>query len=291
MSTMMREMFAFFLLQFYANKGPKPNEITSLFFHNPPPALFEHIIQCMIKHGYGFLSTQELQTLLEEKKESYNKVLITLDDGWRGNLDLLPIIEKYRVPITIFISTEPALEGNYWWEYASHHGQEAITNVEDVEDYKKLPESDFREKIALLKENITLERSSMTLEEVKKISRHELVTIGAHTWSHPILKNCSYNSQLKELTDSKEMLESWIGKPVNYLAYPNGDYNKDTLEIVEKAGYQLCFTVQPDTINPAKTKTMEIPRISIEDEQGKYESLSKAVGAWHKFKCLLQFNA
>ena len=54
---------------------------------------------------------------------------ISLDDGWRGNLKLLPIFEKYKVPMCIFITTGPIESGNYWWEL--EFGKEVVSQRVD----------------------------------------------------------------------------------------------------------------------------------------------------------------
>lgn len=49
---------------------------------------------------------------------------LSFDDGWQSNLNLIPIIDKYQAPITIFVSIDPLFSGNFWWEYALADGIE-----------------------------------------------------------------------------------------------------------------------------------------------------------------------
>src|SRR5690606_30844688 len=62
----------------------------------------------------------------------------------------------------------------------------------------------------------------MSWDTLKEISRNPLVTIAGHTISHPILEGMSEEAQRKELFESKQVLESQLGLPCNFLAYPEG---------------------------------------------------------------------
>lgn len=57
-------------------------------------------------------------------------------------------------------------------------------------------------------------------EQLLRLSEDKLCTIGAHTLSHPKLR---YSRDYKnEMMMSKKILEEWIGKPVDFFAYPYG---------------------------------------------------------------------
>ena len=148
MKKLIRETLAFTVLKLFPLSSTKQTNIVSVFFHDPPKELFEHVIGCLHRRGYTFISTEELHNAITQKAILHEKALITLDDGWKGNQDLLPIIEKYNTPITIFTSTNPVREGNFWWEYAAQPGQEKITGLSDIEDFKLLPEHPVYDQLA-----------------------------------------------------------------------------------------------------------------------------------------------
>lgn len=69
---------------------------------------------------------------------------------------------------------------------------------------------------------------------------------------------------LDELVRSKQTLETNIGRSVDFLAYPYGQYNADTLTAVKQAGYKgACTgvpgqgTVESDTY---QWKRVNVPR-------------------------------
>jgi peptidoglycan/xylan/chitin deacetylase (PgdA/CDA1 family) len=163
-------------------------------------------------------------------------------------------------------------------------GQEKLSGISDFSDFKNLPAIAREQKIRILKQNYTLPRSCITLDELKQISNNKLVTIGSHTVSHPVLNRCSFEQQNEELNDSKKILQDWLKTDINFLAYPNGDYNQDTIDIAVKAGYKLAFTVVPDKVDVAAVNPYLIPRYCIDDHDGYFDSIAKILGVWQKYR-------
>ena len=78
-------------------------------------------------------------------------------------------------------------------------------------------------------------------EAIKEMSDYG-IDIQSHTVNHLHLDTLSYDEQLLELKNSKEILEKITGKEVLSLAYPFGDYNEDTIKAAKNSGYKLAFT-------------------------------------------------
>jgi len=279
---LLREIIAFLLIEFHNIFKRGQKGILSIYFHNPSKALFEKILKWLITKGYKIISIKELELFIKQKQSSDKLAFISFDDGWRGNLELMDSIDKYKVPVTIFISTNAVMEGNFWWEYVMIKGQQKFSGIKNLADFKRLPESIFYEKIEVLKNNYFLERSCITLDELIKICDHEMITIGSHTITHPILIRCSLETQTNELKESKRTLINWLNKDVEYMSYPNGDYDGNTIEIAKRCGYKLALTTNPGVIDIEKVNPYEIPRNALYDDGGFFENLSKMLGIWQK---------
>ncbi|AFM43077.1 putative xylanase/chitin deacetylase [Desulfosporosinus acidiphilus SJ4] len=74
-------------------------------------------------------------------------------------------------------------------------------------------------------------------------------SIGSHTVHHLDLSKLSYNKQENELISSKEALENHLGIKVQALCFPSGKFNKTTLELMAKTGYQLGFTTKQGRVH------------------------------------------
>ena len=67
------------------------------------------------------------------------------------------------------------------------------------------------------------------------MANNPLHTIGSHTVTHPDLTKLSVTNIDSELINSKNYLENITNKPIEYFAYPYGNYNKIVIENVKKA--------------------------------------------------------
>jgi peptidoglycan/xylan/chitin deacetylase (PgdA/CDA1 family) len=66
----------------------------------------------------------------------------------------------------------------------------------------------------------------------------------SHTVSHNELNRLSYKKQLEELICSKETISKLLNKKTDYLCYPVGKYNEDTIKALKEAGYKMAFTTK-----------------------------------------------
>ncbi|HVT12946.1 MAG TPA: polysaccharide deacetylase family protein [Fimbriimonadaceae bacterium] len=86
----------------------------------------------------------------------------------------------------------------------------------------------------------------MTWDELKELHSEGLITIGAHTVTHPSnLKDLPVEQQKKELEDSKKAIEDHLGGDVPYMAYPDGSNDATTQQLAREAGYKMSFTMEP----------------------------------------------
>lgn len=275
---MIREIICFLLYTWYRLTHKLP-QISSIYFHDPSPDLFEMVMKWYKKHSYRLISLKELETLLENKRQLNERVAyISFDDGKRSNLDLLPLCEKYNAPITVFVATEPLLSGNYWWEYATKKlGRSGMLEM------KKLPEAEFYTQLSVIKNGMEMERSSLTEEELKEFAKHPLVTIQSHTVNHPVLTNCTDETLEMELVESKRTLEDLIGKTVDVFSYPNGNVSKREIKALKASGYRYAFTTEAKEFDVVNYNPYLLPRMSLNTLGGKYDNLAKLTGIWYKF--------
>lgn len=71
------------------------------------------------------------------------------------------------------------------------------------------------------------------------------MSVGSHGQSHRLLAGLDDIAQRRELTESKQFLETSIGREVTAVAYPfgwEGTFTARTIELVIEAGYRLAFS-------------------------------------------------
>jgi peptidoglycan/xylan/chitin deacetylase (PgdA/CDA1 family) len=104
-------------------------------------------------------------------------------------------------------------------------------------------------------------------EPVQTLTRDQVLemqdsgfTFGSHGYSHQDLTGLSEEECLRELRDSRALLEDVIHRPVTFLAYPRGRHDGQVRRVAERAGYTHAFGL-PETGEPAGRYS--IPRVGI----------------------------
>lgn len=196
----------------------------------------------------------------------------TFDDGYADNLTtLLPLLEKYQKPATIFITTGfversyPPIERVA--AYAAMSGKLTVDllnkssgimpkNLSLIKRYElikgMLRKITVFERSELQTEIMDhcrlsveyLNKDILTLNQLKILDSHPLVTIGAHTISHPNLRYATDAEIKQELFGSRVKLEEWLGHEVKEMAYPYGGHDQRVRKAVRRAGYKKAYTTR-----------------------------------------------
>lgn len=107
----------------------------------------------------------------------------------------------------------------------------------------------------------------MDWEEILRLSRHPLATIGAHTLTHPRLAKLDAASMVAELDQSRHAIEARIGKNVRHLAYPVGDSTSAgprEFAAAASLGFTSAVTTRPGLIYAKHADHLTaLPRLSV----------------------------
>jgi peptidoglycan/xylan/chitin deacetylase (PgdA/CDA1 family) len=142
-----------------------------------------------------------------------NYAAVTFDDGLQCIVDnALPELAKRQIPSTLFIVTN-VLGQSPDWEYFGG------------DDPAK--------------------ERAMTEEQLRKLPS-ELVTIGSHTLTHPVLPDASDEVLDAELAQSRTKLEAILKRDVKMLSFPYGAFDDRVVQRCRTAGYERVFTALPE---------------------------------------------
>ena len=223
------------------------------------------------------------------EKYSLNTISITIDDGtWQTYQNGSKIWNKLNVPVTIFVNTCHLDDGPLiWGSYLNalcfenlydtimveNHIYELKSIHDQFETKKKLhslsleaeSQDSFFNKLSLkypIKSEIKSYYRGMSSKQLRDASNNSLVTIGAHTHTHPSLDKLNAQEQTKEIQMSKMILEKKTEKPITDFAYPSGFYNKETIKILKKLHFSSACAVLPKYFEN-DFKQYELPRLGI----------------------------
>ena len=107
----------------------------------------------------------------------------------------------------------------------------------------------------------------MTGNEVRTLVASGLMTIGAHTATHPVLPGLPAAACRREITDSKRACEDLIAAPVSIISYPYGSFDAKVCEAVKEAGFSSAYSTRHAPA-VATSDVFALPRIHIPNLDG-----------------------
>jgi len=240
-----------------------------------------------LKDKYRIVSPGEFEDLYNNSSLS-GVCLITVDDGASSfYINIYPVLKKYNLPAILFVSPEIILQRkNFWFqEIAGYEDMllkkiyiEVIDKDFNLHKIGKFPIEHLLKclKIVQIWKIINLYRGkyniekkkciNMSVDEIREVEQSGLVTIGAHTLSHPVLANENEPVARNEIISSFRDLEKILRHKIIYFAYPNGipgfDYGEREVAILKAGGCRMAFTtVTGNTM--AMSDLLNIPRYGL----------------------------
>lgn len=201
-----------------------------------------------LKKNFQLVTLEGLAFLLRTKdRDSATYLAITFDDGFRDVYsNALPILKEYKVPATIFLMTDYVNAHKLMWRHKQYYY-----------DY-------YKENINETAENNLANKLYLNWDELKLMQENG-IDIGAHTRSHFTLSQMPSDQVRRQIQDSKNKVEEFLGSKVNTFAYPFGkkkDFNKEIKEVVKGEGFILaCSAIEG--INFSTSDIYALKRISL----------------------------
>jgi len=234
------------------------------------------------KKNFDVISVEEAFFNIQNGvKTKNNTITISFDDGYKNNHEVaLPLLEKYNIPATIFVSSLCASDGidkclwseyiaalNYYHRdelirignYSFSNGYEPNKQITLVDFIKQascrdrdafiqnlVEEYDLRNKLDSIPDEVW---KLMSKNELIELSRSKNISIGSHGHLHYNFGAISIDNARKDMLYSKEQLENTLDKKINMIAFPDGSYNDEVKNVAEKLGFshQLAVTYRSST--------------------------------------------
>jgi peptidoglycan/xylan/chitin deacetylase (PgdA/CDA1 family) len=242
-------------------------KVLIIVYHNPSPELFEKHIIYLIKH-YNIVSLSDFidnQKNISDCLPDYS-IIITIDDGHRNNYHLLPVIKKYNIPVTIYLTSEIVTTNRKFWWFVPK-------DTVEISHLKKLSNSDkdqfLLKKYGFKQTDEFPENERVALNHAEILEMRDYVDFQCHTSFHPILTRCNESEFENELLNSKTNLSKLLNKDVTHLSYPNGSYNSEIVERLKSFGYKSARTTKLG-LNTAETNPFVLKIIGVSEKEMKH---------------------
>jgi peptidoglycan/xylan/chitin deacetylase (PgdA/CDA1 family) len=122
----------------------------------------------------------------------------------------------------------------------------------------------------------------LTGDELRELAAGELVEIGAHTLTHPVLADLAPDQQQHEIGGSKRRLEALTGKRISSFAYPYGKknhYSRQTVATVQANGF-TCACSNFGGLVTRSSNRFTLPRFQPMDWDG--DQFADVVQRWYR---------
>lgn len=191
------------------------------------PSRFEAQLALLRAEGWSGLSLDRLILAVWNRQPLPPKsVMLTFDDAYCDFAEsALPLLHRYEFPATVFA---PAGKLGGYADWDAYLGEPAPL---------------------------------LTAEDVRRLVDND-VAIGSHGHSHRALPTSSPGDQFRELANSRAELAQLVGRAVDTIAYPFGDYTAALRRAAADCGYHAGFTCDHGWVTAAADPLL-LPRIEV----------------------------
>ena len=219
------------------------------------------------------LSAEQLDRILAWLKAHgvLDSLLLTFDDAWVTLKDSLPVLERYNISAKVFVAPDQTLRGNVWTEEAAQLGIPAKV----WRNWYSISASERNAKLSTYATGSTqLNKTLLSKEEIVKLSKHPLIFIENHTYSHLSAIHRPVEEVLAEVVQAQATLTAWTGREPEWLAWPFGRGSEELDHAVAALGLKTVYTRQGYEISTCRN--MALADVSFQ------ENLGRILGAWPK---------
>jgi len=248
----------------------------------------EHFAEQMdvLRRSYLPMPLTGLISALRAGKLPRRAVAVTFDDGYHDNYCVAyPLLQMVDVPATVFvISGHVGSLSEFWWDDLERmlllperlppglsldlDGRRHYWRTETPGDrvqahgalYSLILQETAETRRMVLDSLLAWSgvdargrptHRAMTESELLQLVDGDLVDIGGHTITHPVLSRLSLGKQHLEISEGCRRLSEVIGRPVQSFAYPfgqPGDWTSATAGLVQALGLCGAVTTIPGSI-------------------------------------------
>lgn len=231
---------------------------------------FEELI-IYFKQNYHLISIEDFYQ--KKFKKNVMNIALTFDDGYLNNFKYaIPILEKYQVPASFYITTIHKKKVFLWPDFLDliSFYTEKKEVLFDGKKFKKNSKKEFYSDQTTLKnyckelnfEKLDLlfdlfqedweqikEKSLedywklMSKEEIKKTAINPMFKIGSHSLTHANLAAIPIEVAKAEILKSKKILEDEFQIPIEEFAFPFGTYTSELVEYCKEIKFSRILSV------------------------------------------------
>jgi peptidoglycan/xylan/chitin deacetylase (PgdA/CDA1 family) len=209
------------------------------------PTRFREQMEWLARERWHVVGVDEVARLLAAGEPGQRTIGLSFDDGYRDVArNGLPALAEHGFSGTVYVSTG-VVDGRaaFGW-------------------YRSQP-------------------PVLGWDEIRELDRGGTLGFGAHTVTHPDLRELSDEEARAEIAGSKEELERELGRPVETFCYPAGFFGERERRLVAEAGFTAAVTTEPGVNRPGDDP-LTLRRIQVDREDGFLTFAAKVGGGFDR---------
>ena len=140
---------------------------------------------------------------------------VTFDDAFKNVVNGLPVLERLKIPSTVFACADYANDGRPL--DVPRLADEAVSNPEHL--------------------------ATMTWDDLRALAERG-VEVGSHTLTHRACPGSPITSLIASFASHGHSIQDQLGRPCRYFAYPWGEHDDRVRTATETAGYEAAFALR-----------------------------------------------
>ena len=285
------------ILMLHRVRQPEPAPFAPNALLEVTPDFLASAIEAVRAAGLDIVTMDEAIVRIADTR-SPPFAVFTIDDGYRDTLDVaLPVLRQHGAPATVYVT--PGFADRtvpLWWVEL----ERAIAAADSIDvdlpegsvrfdcstpsaktgtfeaiywQFRPGPEEDLRSVIASLSRKAGIVSSEVADElcldwdGIARLADDPLVTIGAHTMTHPMLAKHPADVMEVEMAGSRDAIGQRLGLVPRHFAYPVGDPGSAgprEFEAARRLGFASAVTTRPGMVFPDHADHLAaLPRVSL----------------------------
>ena len=225
-------------------------------------------------------------------------VAITFDDTFQNVESVaLPILKKYNIPATFFITSGFIDTDRIFWvdkiehiinyskrerfsidfphkkEFKIKSHDEKIQAVKDIKDIIKSHDQKIHDvvlesierQLGIIDHSFVDNYKNLTSECVRRLDCPPMYEVGGHTVNHEILSQLKAEDLKFEVNECLKHLENITNRKIDLFSYPEGQsnhFNKNVISVLKDRGVKICPTAMTG-FNKFETDAFKLKRIMV----------------------------
>jgi peptidoglycan/xylan/chitin deacetylase (PgdA/CDA1 family) len=314
------------ILTLHHVRPPRPEAFQPNRLLEITPAFLDRLLRRLARSSFEVISLDQMHRRFIDGDFKRRFVCITFDDGYKDLKQwAYPLLKKYQLPFALYVPTSfPDRIGELWWVALEAviaqnsrigmviNGKDQFFECRSVSEKRELydavygylrsmkTEEELRRVVRDLCATYRVDIPAlcrdlcMSWEEIAELAADPLVTIGAHTVNHMMLKKVPDEATARaEMDLGRTVLEAALGKRPEHLAYPVGDPTSAgprEFRIAAELGFKTATTTRPGVLFKShRDHLTALPRLSVNGEfqQQRYVKVlmsGAATAMWNGFR-------